>query len=259
MAKEFRVKNGLLVEGSSSLSGSVRILSGGLQITGSLCAQNMTGSLYGSSSYALTASYVLGASSTASYIEYSNVANKPILLSGSAQISAEISGAFTSVSSSLSNRIFDVEHNIEGINIATSSYISNNQTASLSVLTASFAISSALAISSSYSLNSPGITSVAHDESFLGAGTLADPLLRAVTYTQITLLSGSWSNASQSVASPGVLSTDEITYSPLAYIDATLMGCNGVFMIPATTNILNFSCITTPISDININVKIQKI
>ena len=50
-----------------------------------------------------------GTSATASYVQYSGVANKPALLSGSAQIASEISGAFDNVSSSLASRITSQE------------------------------------------------------------------------------------------------------------------------------------------------------
>lgn len=42
---------------------------------------------------------------TASYVEYTNVANKPTLLSGSAQIASDISGSFTSTSASIATDI----------------------------------------------------------------------------------------------------------------------------------------------------------
>ena len=48
-------------------------------------------------------------STTSSYVEYSNVGNKPTLISSSAQISSDISGSFTDLSSSLSGRVYQLE------------------------------------------------------------------------------------------------------------------------------------------------------
>jgi hypothetical protein len=46
---------------------------------------------------------------TASYVDFGNIDNKPTLVSSSAQIATDISGAFDEVSSSLSSRIFTLE------------------------------------------------------------------------------------------------------------------------------------------------------
>ena len=46
---------------------------------------------------------------TASYVEYTNVANKPTIISSSAQIASEISGAFTEASGGFSTRITTLE------------------------------------------------------------------------------------------------------------------------------------------------------
>ena len=46
-----------------------------------------------------------GVASTASYVEYTGIANKPTLLSSSAQIADDISGSFTSTSASLASDI----------------------------------------------------------------------------------------------------------------------------------------------------------
>ena len=83
-----------------------------------------------------------GTSATASYVEFSGVANAPTLLSGSEQIATEISGAFDSTSSSLASRISNqegfsssldatfatdadlnlVSSSVDSLNAATSSY-----------------------------------------------------------------------------------------------------------------------------------------
>lgn len=52
-------------------------------------------------------------STTSSYVEYSNVGNKPTLLSSSAQIAVEISGAFTSTSSSLALDITGLDSRLD--------------------------------------------------------------------------------------------------------------------------------------------------
>tara|TARA_R100000734_G_C3310580_1_gene101354 strand:+ start:667 stop:1359 length:693 start_codon:yes stop_codon:yes gene_type:complete len=83
--------------------------------------QDGTGSLIQSlpvtASNAISASYAISSSheiikevsasiaDTASFVEYSNVANKPTLLSSSAQIADDISGSFTSTSASFSTTI----------------------------------------------------------------------------------------------------------------------------------------------------------
>ena len=69
------------IEIQNTITGNVTI-AGGLTVEGSL-GGGITGS------------------ATASYVEYSNIANKPTLLSGSSQIASDISGSFTSLSSSL--------------------------------------------------------------------------------------------------------------------------------------------------------------
>jgi hypothetical protein len=134
-----------------------------------------------------TASFVLNSQTssmsvaTASYVEYNNVANKPTLVSGSAQISytgitdipagilsssaqiaTDISGAFSADSASFSTRITTNETNIASLTTATSSYVLNSQTSSMSVATASYvetaqtasyvlqAVSASFATSASY-------------------------------------------------------------------------------------------------------------
>ena len=74
MPNEFKVKNGLIVD------------QGGAIITGSLIAPNITGSLLGTSSYALVAQTLLGTVASASFAataSYVNVLNQNIQLSGS--------------------------------------------------------------------------------------------------------------------------------------------------------------------------------
>jgi hypothetical protein len=81
------------------LTGSIEILNtitGDVTLAGNL---NVEGGLGGA---------VTG-SATASYIEYTNIDNKPVLLSGSAQIATDISGSFTSLSSSLEGRVSSQE------------------------------------------------------------------------------------------------------------------------------------------------------
>ena len=83
--------------------------------------QDGTGSLLQdlpiTASHAISASYAVSASveilkeisssnaDTASYVEYTGIANKPTLLSSSAQIADDISGSFTSTSASLASDI----------------------------------------------------------------------------------------------------------------------------------------------------------
>lgn len=78
-------------------------------------------------------------SQTASYVEYGNVVNKPTLISGSEQIATDISGSFTSISSSIAG---DIEDIIDGTTLVTSAsyaltasfaenFIANSITASI--------------------------------------------------------------------------------------------------------------------------------
>ena len=125
---------------SSGSSGDtiVSLVTANTVTTGSITATGgFTGSLQGS----------------ASYVEYVNVANKPTLLSSSAQIATDISGAFTSISGGFSTRITTVESSIIALNAATSSYVLTSQTSSMRVLSASFATTA------SYALNG-GVTQI---------------------------------------------------------------------------------------------------
>jgi hypothetical protein len=88
-----------------------------------------------SASFAATASYVINMPATSSWafnavtasqVEFNNIKNKPTLLSGSAQIASDISGAFNGVSASLSTRITNDEVKISNLTNNTSSYVLNN-------------------------------------------------------------------------------------------------------------------------------------
>jgi len=61
--------------------------------------------------------------STASYVEYNNIANKPALISGSAQIASEISGAFNEASSSIAG---DINTNYSNTVITASNVLNND-------------------------------------------------------------------------------------------------------------------------------------
>lgn len=132
------------------LTGSIEILNtitGDVTLAGNL---NVEGGLGGA---------VTG-SATASYIEYTNIDNKPSLLSGSAQIASDISGSLNSLSSSLEGRVSDqesfsssldatfatdadlnlVSSSVDSLNAATSSYALEN-----SISGSSTSLSSSLA------------------------------------------------------------------------------------------------------------------
>ena len=78
------------------------IVSGSLNVQNNVTASNglftnnltVEGTIYGA---------ISGSSATASYVEYENVANKPTLVSSSAQLADDISGSFTSLSSSIAS------------------------------------------------------------------------------------------------------------------------------------------------------------
>jgi len=87
---------------SSSLVNYAVALSSSLTVTDNSLQSQITSVSNSLSTLDVTsASYA----STASYIEYSNVENKPTLISGSSQISQQISGAFSFVSSSIAIEI----------------------------------------------------------------------------------------------------------------------------------------------------------
>ena len=88
---------GVDLSGSSDISGSIGIFG---DVTGSSFTGSFTGSYLGD---------LVGTVSTASYVDYSNVANKPTLISSSTQIASDISGAFTADSASFSTRVTDLE------------------------------------------------------------------------------------------------------------------------------------------------------
>ena len=121
-----------------------------------------------SSSYADTASYVENAQSasfvtiaqTASYIQKDNIDG--LIISSSAQIASDISGAFGASSASFStrvsaNEVITAKTLISGsTQITDLGFINQTQTSSMSVATASFvqnAISSSYALTASYALN----------------------------------------------------------------------------------------------------------
>ena len=88
---------GVDLSGSSDISGSIGIFG---NVTGSSFTGSFTGSYLGD---------LVGTVSTASYVDYSNIDNKPTLISSSTQIASDISGAFTADSASFSTRVTDLE------------------------------------------------------------------------------------------------------------------------------------------------------
>ena len=74
---------------------------------------------------------------TASYVEYSNVGNKPTLVSSSLQLATEISGSFTSISASIASNIEDI---IDGTTLITSASKAISSSFAESALTASYAL-----------------------------------------------------------------------------------------------------------------------
>ena len=200
-----------------------------------------------SSSFALTASYVETAQ-TASYVEYSNVANKPTLISGSSQISytgitdvpvgilsssaqiaTEISGAFTADSASFSTRITTNETDITSLTAATSSYVLNSQTSSMTVATASYvetaqtasyvlnavsssyALTASYAVSASYEITHELSSSYAETASYVETAQTASYVLNAISSSYSTFalsaLSASYAPGSPTISSSYALSS----------------------------------------------------
>ena len=117
------------------LTGSIEILNtitGDVTLAGNL---NVEGGLGGA---------VTG-SATASYIEYTNIDNKPALLSGSAQIATDISGSFTSLSSSLEGRVSSQESFSSSLDstYATDAQVST-AVSSLNAATSSYALENSI-------------------------------------------------------------------------------------------------------------------
>lgn len=155
----------LATTGSNTFIGS-QIISGTLNVTG-----GVTGSLFGTSSWSNNAV-------SASYIQYSNIVNLPTLLSSSAQIATDISGAFNASSSSLSSRLTIAESSITVLNAATSSYILAAQTSSMRVLSSSFAATA------SYALNAAAASSFPYTGSAVISGSLS--VIGPTTFTGTT-------------------------------------------------------------------------
>lgn len=165
---------------SSGSSGDtiVSLVTANTVTTGSITATGgFTGSLQGS----------------ASYVEYVNVANKPTLLSSSAQIATDISGAFTSVSGGFSNRITTVESSIIALNAATSSYVLTSQTSSMRVLSASFATTASYALNGGVTQIVAGTNISISPVSGVGAVTISSTggTGTAFPYTGSAIISGS--------------------------------------------------------------------
>lgn len=161
----------------SSMAATASYFSG--SITNAISASYATQTL--SSSYNLSSSYSL----SSSYIEWGNINSKPSnILSSSAQISSDISGAFTSPSTSFSIRITNLEitssnntSNIDTLTSATSSYILISQTGSI--------LQPYLLISSTSSMLSPYLLS-SQTSSFINASQTGS----------MTVLSASYANTS---------------------------------------------------------------
>jgi hypothetical protein len=107
------------------------------KVTGGVTANSFTGSLEGTASVAISSSY----SSVSGDVDYTNISNKPTLVSGSSQIdynnltnlpsgilsssnqiATEVSGAFTQDSSSFSTRVTSNETNITNLQTDSGSF-----------------------------------------------------------------------------------------------------------------------------------------
>ena len=139
MANEFKIKNGYLSEGNSQITGSLNV-SGGI-----------TGSLFGTSSYAITASYYGGSVISASYAVTASYA--------------------TSVSTSISTQ--NLQHNVLFVdtsgpgNIQVDGGLRYNPNQDLLTTTSSYAIQ---ALSASYAPSTPAFP-------FTGSATISGSLV----------------------------------------------------------------------------------
>jgi len=162
---------GVDLSGSSDISGSIGIFG---QVTGSSFTGSFTGSFLGD---------VIGTISTASYVDYDNVANKPTLISSSDQISSEISGAFTSDSASFSTRVTDLETFSSSLddtfvtetelNAATAS-LSSSLATDIATKANSASFATDIATLDSTTVKLTGDQSIAGTKTFTGAITASD-------------------------------------------------------------------------------------
>jgi hypothetical protein len=227
---------------------------------------------------------------TASYVDFNNIDNKPTLVSSSAQISynditdvptgilssssqiaTEISGAFNSVSSSLSIRITTNETNIQSLTDQTSSYVLNSQTSSMSVATASYVdfgnidnkptlISSSAQIASEISgafgdvsaslslrvttLETKTIYSGSFSGSFQGNGVLLTNV--TASYVSSSVIVGGTVGEVLSVNTSGVSEfspnvTDATGTTSVAFVQRTLYNGSGVIVIDWFSNELIYT------------------
>ena len=181
------------------------IMTGSFLLTGSM---NVVGLITGTSSLALTASY----------IEYTNVANKPTLLSSSAQIATNISGAFTSVSGGLSSRITIAESSINLLNAATSSYVLTSQTASMRVLSAATASYVLQAVSASYATVANSVNTLNQDVAISGSLTITQNLT-VFGSSSIVYITSSQLNIGTNIITVNT-NTPAVRFGGLAVIDS---------------------------------------
>lgn len=76
--------------------------------------------------------------------------------------------------------------------------------------------------------------------------------------SEITLLANGWTANSQTLTVNGLLATDDLTPYPKNKTDQDLWATSELFCSAHTTDSVTFTCVTTPISDIVILLKIQK-
>lgn len=78
------------------------------------------------------------------------------------------------------------------------------------------------------------------------------------TVSEITLLASGWTANSQTLTVNGLLATDDLTPYPKNKTDQDLWATSDLFCSAHTTDSVTFTCVTTPISNIVILLKIQK-
>ena len=102
------------------------------------------------------------------------------------------------------------------------------------------------------------VQSISASTIYSGGTNLYDVIKSTIagTTTQITLSANSWVLSAQTVSLPGITVDSDIYLSPSGRTDQSAMGTYEIFCESAGTDVLNFSCGATPISDINIKVKV---
>ena len=174
--------------------GTTVAIAGNLQVTGSLYAGNLTGSLFGTSSYALTASFVTTAQTASFVVSSSYALSASYALSSSlAQTASYVENAQTASFVTTAQTASYVLQAVSSSYALTASYAANVPTTASYALTASYvetsqtasyvlqAVSASYALTASYAANVPTTASYALTASYVETSRTASYVLQAVS------------------------------------------------------------------------------